>query len=318
MPADWTKGGTAVLDTFKPTSALVRQSVVQFEKEGRPIALGTVIDNQGRVVTKASEVNEGEVSCRLVGGRVVPAQLLAIDEDNDLALFKIEAKGLKPVKWASTTVRLGQWAVTPGIGPVPEAVGVVSAPPRRILGKKAVIGVFPDFSAPTAKVREVRPGLGAEKAGIKAGDIIRSVNGTKVANGEALVEALSKFREGQIVEIEVERGEEELQFRVEMAMDRPERSGRRPDRQERMNRLGGELSRRAEGFQLAFQHDTVLQPWQCGGPVINLEGKAVGLNIARAGRIASYAIPATLVPELIEGLKRDSELPVKQDGRQVR
>jgi serine protease Do len=70
-----------------------------------------------------------------------------------------------------------------------------------------------------------------------------------------------------------------------------------------MNRLGTELSQRSEGFELAIQHDTVLQPWQCGGPLVNLDGKAIGLNIARAGRIASYALPAVLVKQIVEDLK---------------
>ena len=81
-----------------------------------------------------------------------------------------------------------------------------------------------------------------------------------------------------------------------------------------MNRLGGELSRRAEGFQLAIQHDGVLQPWQCGGPLLNLDGKAIGLNIARAGRVASYALPAGLVRHLADDLKNQTKVSVKADG----
>ena len=69
-----------------------------------------------------------------------------------------------------------------------------------------------------------------------------------------------------------------------------------------MNRMGSVVSERAEAFDLAIQHDTVLEPWQCGGPLVNLDGNAVGLNIARAGRVASYALPATLVRRIIEEL----------------
>jgi len=79
-----------------------------------------------------------------------------------------------------------------------------------------------------------------------------------------------------------------------------------------MNRFGSELSRRAEGFQMAIQHDTVLQSWQCGGPLLNLDGKAVGMNIARAGRVASYALPADLIEEALSNLKRQLQSPVSQ------
>ena len=36
----------------------------------------------------------------------------------------------------------------------------------------------------------------------------------------------------------------------------------------------------------------MLQPWLCGGPLVNLDGEAIGLNIARAGRVTTYALPA--------------------------
>ena len=57
------------------------------------------------------------------------------------------------------------------------------------------------------------------------------------------------------------------------------------------NSLGGKLSVRRFGFPLAFQHDTVLRPSDCGGPVVDLDGRVVGFNIARAGRTESYALP---------------------------
>ena len=36
-------------------------------------------------------------------------------------------------------------------------------------------------------------------------------------------------------------------------------------------------------------------PADCGGPLVNLDGKVVGMNIARAGRTESYAIPCACV-----------------------
>ena len=68
------------------------------------------------------------------------------------------------------------------------------------------------------------------------------------------------------------------------------------------NSLGGPLSERRAGFPLAIQHDSVLQPTDCGGPIVDLDGKAVGLNIARAGRVESYALPAAIVRESVDKL----------------
>ena len=72
---------------------------------------------------------------------------------------------------------------------------------------------------------------------------------------------------------------------------------------ERENRLSGDVSLLSEGFEEAIEHDTVLEPWQCGGPLVNLDGKAIGLNIARASRFATYALPASLARQILTRLK---------------
>jgi serine protease Do len=46
----------------------------------------------------------------------------------------------------------------------------------------------------------------------------------------------------------------------------------------------------------------VLRPIDCGGPVVDVDGKVVGLNIARAGRVESYALPSSLVRETVDKL----------------
>ena len=71
-------------------------------------------------------------------------------------------------------------------------------------------------------------------------------------------------------------------------------------------RLVGQVSRRRSGFPRVLQHDSILQPADCGGPIVDLDGKAVGVNIARAGRAATYAVPADAVKAVLAGLDRDT------------
>jgi serine protease Do len=66
--------------------------------------------------------------------------------------------------------------------------------------------------------------------------------------------------------------------------------------------MGSFLSNRRSGFPFILQHDTVLKQTDCGGPLVDLDGKVVGINIARAGRVESYAIPAQAVRELLPDL----------------
>jgi len=301
------KNGEETLRVFEPVSRATRNSVVKLDLDGVTVALATVIDSSGLAITKASEIKEGKLTCWLANGKEVEADRIRVDEENDLALIKVKAKGLKPIQWAAGAPVVGQWVVTPGIAETPQAVGIVSVKGRKILPKRALIGAQLDFRSRGAKILEIMEGFGADKAGLKAGDQILAVNGSTVKESEELVKALRNFREGQTVELRVQREEKEFAASVKMMPPpppAPEGRGRRGlDREDRMNRMGSEPSERAEGFAQALQHDTVLQNWQCGGPLVNLDGKAIGLNIARAGRVASYALPADLVQRAIHDLR---------------
>ena len=83
-------------------------------------------------------------------------------------------------------------------------------------------------------------------------------------------------------------------------------SGERAARFKMMSRLGTIPSRRGDQFPNVFQHDSPLFPEQCGGPLCDLEGNVLGMNIARNGRAASYAVPASHVRTVVEQLKRES------------
>jgi serine protease Do len=63
------------------------------------------------------------------------------------------------------------------------------------------------------------------------------------------------------------------------------------------------LSNRRSGYPVILQHDTVIRPTDCGGPLVDLHGRVVGLNICRAGRVESWAIPAEVVQSVLTDLK---------------
>jgi serine protease Do len=297
------KDGEEMLQAFAPVSATLRRSIVKLDIDGATSALATVVDTNGLALTKASELRKGKLTCWIAGGREVEVELLAADEDSDLALVKINATNLKPVEWEVKEVAVGQWTVTPGIEESPQAVGIVSVPPRKILPKRAYIGVTLDNDPASAKIVGLSRDMGAEKAGIKTNDIILAVNGVTVTNREELVEQLKTFREGQTVKLRVRRDKEELDIEVILKSEEAMFGRRLFDRQSFMNRMGGDVSKRAEDFGQVIQHDTVIEPWLCGGPLVNLDKKVVGINIARAGRVASYALPANLVQQALARLR---------------
>jgi serine protease Do len=297
--------GAETLSAFIPACQAARFSIVSLSVDGKPAAFGTVMDSSGLVLTKASELKSGKLTCRLPNAQSVAAELLGTDEEEDLALVRVHSSELKPIRWSDGDAKIGQWAVTPGMAREPLAVGIVSALPRRILHRRALIGVQFDIRAPDPVIEQLLPGMGAEKAGIKPGDLIVAVNGTSVTNREQVSGILREMREGQTVKLGVRRAAETLEKEVQMMAPPSEQPVLRGSgRQSRETRITGEVSRRAEGFAEVIEHDTVLQPSLCGGPLLNLEGLAVGINIARAGRVTSYALSAKLVQKAFEDLKK--------------
>ncbi len=296
LPRHSFRSGEETLAAFAPVSAAPRDSIVEVNVDADPVALGTVVEAGGLVLTKASEIKPGKLTCWLTSGKEVPAQVLATDDDADVALLRLEAQGLKPIRWASQKVAVGQWAITPALAETPQAVGIISALPRRIRPERALIGVGWDAGTSLPQVDDILPGLGAEKAGIKPGDVIVAVNNELVTTRDRVAEIVREFREGQTVKLRLDRDGQP--FEVEVTLMRA------PDyARERNNRLAGDTSGRSQGFDEVIEHDTVLPPWLCGGPLVNLDGEAIGLNIARASRVATYALPAPLAQKILQTLK---------------
>ena len=303
LPLNRYRNGEETLRAFAPISEATRYSIVKFNVDGATVALGTVVDTNGLALTKASELKKGKLTCWLAVEKEVAAEVIATDEEEDVALVQVHARDLKPVRWDTDQVSEGQWAITPGIAATPHAVGIISALPRRIRPPRAFIGVQFEFAGSTPKIQDLRAGFGAEKAGLKPGDIIVGLNHMTVTNREQVVETLREFREGQTVNLRVRREEKEFDAEVQLMADRSGQWSAEADPQERQRRLTGQVSQRAEGFEQAIEHDSVLPPWLCGGPLVNLDGKAIGLNIARAGRVTTYALPARLVKQILDNLK---------------
>ncbi len=303
LPSVDYRDGDQTLNAFAPVSAATRYSIVKLNVDGGTVALGTVVGTNGLALTKASELKPGRLTCWLAGGREVPAERLGVDEDDDLALVRVQATDLKPITWATENTVVGQWAVTPGIEETPFAVGIISALPRQIRFPRALIGVQFDFATSQPKIALILAGMGAEKAGLTAGDLIVAVNNAAVTNREQVVERLREFHDGQTVTLRVERAARQFDVAVRMTALPTDEEASTSRFSERFNHPAGEVSRRANGFTMALQHDTVLPPWLCGGPLVDLDGKAIGINIARASRVATFALPPDVVKRALAKLE---------------
>lgn len=294
-----------------PVAEGIYPSVVSFWKDDRNIALGTIVHKDGYIVTKASEVQKrAPVTC-LINDRQLPVTLVRINQDEDVALVKVETTDLTPANWntvpapSTPTVQPGSFVLTPGDDGNLLAIGTYSVQPRSTeFGEQAFLGVKPERVESGVMITQVNPGEASHAAGLIDGDIITELGGHTIADVDDLVTAIRSYRPGDSVKIKY--------FRHGLANStRALLAGRNmPSEQaahfKMMNRLGAILSRRCDNFSFVFQHDTPLFPEQCGGPILDLSGNVVGMNIARQGRASSLAIPSSRMQTIVDDLMRSS------------
>lgn len=293
------RSDVSVRSAFRDVVRQAAQSTVEVYAGGKQVALGAVVDPAGYVVTKASELGDGTLACRLAGGKPYDARLVGTDGDTDLALLKFEAKDLVPLQWSDEVPAVGSWLATTGVDSIPAAIGVLSVEPRKIAQPGGMLGVVLEQGDDGPYVNQVLADSGAERAGVHVNDMITHLNGKELRSVQALINSLRRMKAGRTVQLTVERGKKTLQLEATLT-----------SRSSMQDELGTTLSERRGGFDSAIQHDTVLEANQCGGPIVDLTGKAVGLNIARAGRVVSYALPTELILPAIEALRGPQPSPM--------
>jgi S1-C subfamily serine protease len=93
----------------------VQHSVVQVRDQSRGAGAGTIWHPDGLIVTNAHVVRRGPLQVALSDGRVLPATLLARDDERDLAALSIDANGLPIIQPGnSRRLQAGQWVFAVG------------------------------------------------------------------------------------------------------------------------------------------------------------------------------------------------------------
>jgi serine protease Do len=315
---DFLKSGPQVVHAFRSVVAGPSESTVRVRCDGKDTALGTITGANGWILTKAG-VLTGKITCRLKDGRELPAVLVGVQDAYDLAMLKVDASGLKAVTWEdSKAATVGRWAASVGTGADPVAIGIISVaarpfkagdqPPKTLNTASGFLGVGLEEGEGGARVKNVFPSSPAAKAGIKVGDIVTQVNKKKVVDAESLINAVGRHKPGAEITLKIRRGKEKLEVKAKLVV-RPLAMFGNPQ-----DRMGSLLSNRRGGFPFILQHDSVLPPGDCGGPLVDLDGKVLGINIARAGRTESYAIPAEAVRAILADLMAGNlPPPMKED-----
>ena len=296
----------SALAEWRPLVAQARQSTVRVLKKKRQVALATIVSADGYALTKASEVTKGEFEVEFSDGRIVSAKVVDEMKAYDLALIKVEANGLVAAKFANTETPVGTLIAAVSTGEDATGLGVISVAGRSLDERsKGFLGI--EMSPENAPDKGVLIGVivpegAAERAGMRVGDIILSINGEEILNFRQLQKLIIALKPEQRVKVQIERGgtakelELSLGSRSEIAKIRNGLDQRQLDQTALM---GSSLSRNASGYPNAVQSDLALQAEDAGGPVIDVSGNLVGLNIARAERVSTYMIPGKIVNALL-------------------
>jgi serine protease Do len=291
------------------------RGVVRIRVDGTDVALGTIMSADGDVLTKASELPDGLLECILPDGHIASLERRGTDSDWDIALLKVDASDLEPVSPVKT-VEVGHWTFTPSFANIPPVVGMIGVTEMPVYGRgiaprptsKAYMGVRTMRVAPehlralglSQGVRvEVEENLPAAQAGMQTGDIVFEMDGKTIRDPNAFMDLLIPKRPGDSLEVSLARGDERLTITVNLTT-RP--AGlQRPSSLPEM--LSGEVSRIAGPFDRVLHHDAMLPPSAMGGPVLDVDGRCIGINIARADRTSTYAIAASDVQAIYKRLK---------------
>lgn len=327
------KGRKLLPRLFESAAATAAEATVRVQANKKDVILGTVVSPDGYILTKGSELfgKEGKlmssIACLLRDGSVFDASVIGYHERSDLMLLKVDAEVLTAVKFApAKDAEPGNFVTVTGLVDLkngepaniqPVSVGVISSGSRALYfqeteienANRGYLGILfePSRDPKNTRIEEVK-NFSARRAGLKKGDAIIAANDRPVNTRKDLFEVMNDTRPNEKFDLKVKRtekeGDKELTFTFNLT------DSATMDRGALQNSMGGTLSARRGGFPKVIQHDVVISPQQCGGPLVDLDGRVVGLNIARAGRVETWALPEDVLTSVFAELK-DGKHPIR-------
>lgn len=301
-------------DLLSDVLAKARQATVEVLIDGSPTVLGTVVDADGIVVTKRSEILThrgallGELACRLFNGEKLSANVVADSHGDDLVLLQIPKTGLTPAPWSpqEKPVR-GAIVIVPVPGKDVSETGVMSVdcsfPIKADAGHVQLNVEMREAGATVTgsnSNRELERFRKIIRGSIDVGDVITRVDGKEcpdLAAYEAQTQS-ETFIGGDFIMFSVRRNGVTSQVALPIEAE--------PSADSITSREYADTSLRLTGFPEVVSHDTIVARQHCGGPVVDLEGRVVGVNIARFHRFSTLAIPQTTIQRLVREMVRTS------------
>lgn len=251
------------------------------------------------IVSKSSMVGEQPVVSFLNGKEEIAA-VLARDVKNDLVLLEIKGKLSGDISKGGsfmdtlTTAILGKFLLSPLPDISESEISVLGS--REIVlprsASSAQLGVNVERRGEQLFISRVADNTAAREAKLEAGDEIISVDGVTFTDPRDFSKGLQQYEPGDKITLTGKRNDSTFTKNITLRQ--------RLLQPHIANEFTDGRSDRRNGFENAFIHDAKIRPQECGGPVFDSEGRFMGINIARASRTSSIAIPATAVWDFVE------------------
>lgn len=299
LPQNQRINGAFVKQALEELTESVNDSVVLVSSlDNQPLVNGVIIREDGFIVSKASEIKGKDIQVILPNQKRYHAIYVGDDKVTDLALLKINVKGLKSLSFKEDFPQeKASWLIAPLFG-LSSKIGIVSSVSRDIKRISGVIGIMLGEEVKEGIVINGAVEKGpAHSAGVRTGDILLKVDGKEMLKREKLLNYLKDKSPGTHVEILVQQNGQQLKRKILLG-DRNQTFGM-------FNRnleMSGTISKRIDGFRSIIQHDIPIEHYDTGSPLMDIEGRVIGLNIAKANRSEAYALPNEEVRGAIEKL----------------
>jgi serine protease Do len=299
LESELRKNGDTVVAVFEDQRAVLQRSSALIREGRKELAYGIVISTDGYILTKASEVDKiSALSVMVDAVKFDHAKVVATDLAWDVALIKVDAQGLVPISYAmSSDVPQGTWVVANGATSSSRRralAGIISAKAREIPAYGgAALGVILKNNTKTLEIEAVREKSGAQEAGLQKGDVILALDDKKVSKIEEMSACMNDKKAGAMMKVTFKRAGKEQTLDVRLAS-----KGELFAEKSRNDQMSGDYSSRRTGFPRVIQHDILGNKESIGGPLLDLEGHCLGMNIARADRAQSFAIPLEELKEI--------------------
>ena len=239
---------------------------------------------------------------------VINARIIARNKSNDLVLIAPETTLTGGIVYAkqssnSSVIKAGTFLVTAK----PDTAGVISISGSSLfnlpkMSSSAFLGVGFKSRAAPLKISYIFPNLNKSIYSLSIGDEIISINKDSLSNFDGFIKEMNQYWPGDTVQLTIMHIGQSLNENIVLDTI-PQRHFNHP-----AEKFAGGKSVRRDGFNGVFTHDGIIEPYQCGSPVFDVDGEFYGPNIARFSRTSTIALPATTIYNFINTSLSDSKV----------